>query len=144
MPADGGGIYVSVTAAAKDAGAKIIGVDVDQKAIIDGLGAEGMTVTSAMKGLAATVNTVLTETIKNDNWAKFGGKVETLGLVSGEDPTLNYVQIPMESTQFGDAFTQDNYKELVAKMFDGTIKVSNAIDKMPTVSITVNDQGTLN
>lgn len=140
----GGGIYVSATAAAKDAGAKIIGVDVDQKAIIDGLGAEGMTVTSAMKGLAATVNTVLTETIKNDNWAKFGGKVETLGLVSGEDPTLNYVQIPMESTQFGDAFTQDNYKELVAKMFDGTIKVSNAIDKMPTVSITVNDQGTLN
>ena len=54
-----------------------------------------MTVTSAMKGLAATVNTMLTETILNGNWDNYGGKIETLGLVSGNDPRLNYVGIPM-------------------------------------------------
>ena len=40
-------------------GAKVIGVDVDQAGIIDGAYGEGMTVTSAMKGLAPTVKTVL-------------------------------------------------------------------------------------
>ncbi len=139
----GGGIYVSATEAAKKAGAKIIGVDVDQAAIIDNLGAAGMTVTSAMKGLAATVKNVLNETIMNNNWSKFGGKVENLGLVSGDDPTLNYVQIPMESTQWAEGFTQDDYKALVAAMFNGTVTVSNAIDAMPQVSITVNEYGNI-
>ena len=47
------------------------------------------------------------ETILNNNWDKFGGKVETLGLVSGDDPEQNYVQIPMTSTQWADGkFTQ--------------------------------------
>ena len=138
----GGGIYISATEAAKKANAKVIGVDVDQKAIIDGLGNEGMTVTSAMKGLAATVKNVLNETIVNDNWAQFSGKVETLGLV-GTDPEANYVQIPMESTQWADAFTQDNYRELVAKMFNGEITVDNGIGDMPAVAITVNEYGNI-
>ena len=135
----GGGIYTSATEAAKKVNGKVIGVDVDQAATINALGTEGMTVTSAMKGLAATVKNVLNETIKNNAWDKFGGKIETLGLV-GEDPLANYVQIPMNSTQWADGFTQDNYKELVKKMFDGTIKVSNAIDAQPTVAITVEYQ----
>ncbi len=139
----GGGIYVSATEAAKKAGAKIIGVDVDQAAIIDNLGAAGMTVTSAMKGLAATVKNVLNETIMNNNWSKFGGKVENLGLVSGDDPEANYVQIPMGSTQWAEGFTQDDYKALVAAMFNGTVTVSNAIDAMPQVSITVNEYGNI-
>jgi basic membrane protein A len=139
----GGAIYESAVAAAKDANAKIIGVDVDQKGIIDGIGGAGMTVTSAMKGLAATVKNVLNETIMNNNWSKFGGKVENLGLVSGDDPTLNYVQIPMESTQWAEGFTQDDYKALVAAMFNGTVTVSNAIDAMPQVSITVNEYGNI-
>ena len=79
----------------------------------------------------------------NNNWSKFGGKVENLGLVSGDDPTLNYVQIPMESTQWAEGFTQDDYKALVAAMFNGTVTVSNAIDAMPQVSITVNEYGNI-
>ena len=142
----GGGIYTSAVDAAKKVGAKVIGVDVDQAGVIAKYaGVDGMTVTSAMKGLAATVKTMLTETILNNNWDKFGGKVESLGLVSGDDPELNYVQIPMTSTQWADGkFTQDDYKTLVKAMFDGTIKVSNDITAMPkTTTIKVEDLGNL-
>ena len=55
----GGGIFTSAAEAAAKVGGKVIGVDVDQAPTIDGLYGEGMTVTSAMKGLAATVNTEL-------------------------------------------------------------------------------------
>ena len=90
----GGGIYTSAVEAAKKVeGAKVIGVDVDQAAIIAGLGGEGMTVTSAMKGLAATVKATLGDIILNGNWDAYSGKVANLGLVSGDDPTANFVQI---------------------------------------------------
>ena len=132
----GGGIYASAAeAAAKVDGAKMIGVDVDQAGIIDGAYGKGMTVTSAMKGLAPTVKTVLAA-ISADKWADFGGKIETLGLVS-ENPEDNYVQIPMESTQWSDDFTQDDYKTLVASMFKGDITVDNSIENMPEVSVKV-------
>ena len=139
----GGGIYASAAeAAAKVDGAKVIGVDVDQAGIIDGAYGAGMTVTSAMKGLAPTVQHMLGE-VAAGNFANYGGKIETLGLVSGDDPTANYVQIPMETTQWGDGFTQDDYKALVKAMFDGTVTVSNDITAMPAVTITVNEYGNI-
>ena len=55
----GGAIYTSAAEAAAKVGGKVIGVDTDQAAIIDGDYGAGMTITSAMKGLAATVNTLL-------------------------------------------------------------------------------------
>ena len=133
----GGGIYSSAAEAAAKVGGKVIGVDVDQAAIIDGGYGDGMTVTSAMKGLAPTVDHMLTE-VAAGNWANYGGKIETLGLVSGSDPEANYVQIPMESTQWSDSFSQDDYKALVKDMFDGKITVSNDISAMPSVAISVN------
>lgn len=139
----GGGIFDSAAEAAAKVDGKIIGVDVDQAAIIDGKYGEGMTVTSAMKGLAPTVTTTL-DAIFAGKWADYAGKIETLGLVS-DDPEANYVQIPMTSTQFEDGkFTADDYKALVADMFAGKITVSNAIDKMPeTANTTVDDQGNI-
>ena len=138
----GGGIYASAAeAAAKVEGAKVIGVDVDQSGIIDGKYGEGMTVTSAMKGLAPTVKTVLSA-ISADKWADFGGKIETLGLVS-ENPDDNYVQIPMESTQWSDGFTKDDYKTLVSAMFKGDIKVDNSIEAMPKTEIKVETFGNI-
>ena len=140
----GGGIYTSAAEAAQKVNAKVIGVDVDQKVIIDGLYGEGMTVTSAMKGLYPATYDTLKDVVLNGNWENYAGKIATLGLVSGEDPTANYVQIPFESTQWSDKFTQDDYKALVAKMFDGTIKVDNGIGAMPAVTnVKVNDQGNL-
>ena len=141
----GGGIFTSAAEAAQKVNAKVIGVDNDQKGIIDGGYGEGMTVTSAMKGLAATVNTMLTEVFAG-NWDNYGGKIDTLGLVS-DNPTENYVQIPMESTQWADGkFTQDDYKALVASMHKGDVKVSNDTTAMPAVDAahtTVSDQGSI-
>ena len=138
----GGGIYASAAEAAAKVDGKVIGVDVDQAGIIDGGYGEGMTVTSAMKGLAPTVDHMLTE-FSAGNWANFGGKIETLGLVSGDDPEANYVQIPMASTQWGDGFSQDDYKALVKDMFDGKITVSNDISAMPSTAIAVNEYGNI-
>ena len=137
----GGGIYTSAAEAAAKADGKVIGVDVDQAAIIDDYG-EGMTVTSAMKGLAPTTIDTL-KGIVAGNWDKYAGKIQTLGLVSGEDPTLNYVQIPMESTQWTSEFGKEDYIALVAKMFAGEIEVSNDVTAMPKVSAntTIDDQG---
>ena len=134
----GGGVYTSAAEAAAKVNGKLIGVDVDQSGIIDGAYGEGMTVTSAMKGLAPTVKYMLGEVLAG-NFANHGGKIETLGLVSGDDPEANYVQIPMESTQWSDSFTQDDYKALVAGMFDGTIVVSNDTTAEPAVTNVVVD-----
>ena len=139
----GGGIYISAAEAAAKVGGKVIGVDVDQAAIIDAYG-EGMTVTSAMKGLAPTVKAILGELILNDNWAEYAGQINTLGLVSGTDVESNYVQIPYESTQWSDSFTKEDYAALVAAMFDGTVTVSNNTETEPTVqTITVDYQGNI-
>ena len=132
----GGGIWSSAAEAAAKVGGKVIGVDVDQAAIIDGQYGEGMTVTSAMKGLAPTVNTLLTAIILEDNWAAYAGKIETLGLVSA-DPEANYVQIPMASTQFAEGFTAEDYTALVAAMFEGTVVVSGDISAFPTTEVAV-------
>ena len=139
----GGGIYTSAAEAAAKVGGKVIGVDVDQKGIIDGSYGEGMTVTSAMKGLAPTVKHLLSEVLAG-NFANYGGKIDTLGLVSA-NPEENYVQIPTASTQFEDGkFTADDYAALVSAMFDGTVTVSNDITAMPAVTnVNVEDLGNL-
>ncbi|MDY6366263.1 MAG: BMP family ABC transporter substrate-binding protein [Oscillospiraceae bacterium] len=142
----GGGIYTSAVDAAKKVDGKVVGVDVDQAGVIANYaGVEGMTVTSAMKGLYPATYDTLTDVIVNGNWDKYVGKIATLGLVSGTDPEANYVQIPMgDGTQWSDSFTQDDYKAMVKDMFDGKITVSNDTTKAPTdfaTAITVNAQG---
>ena len=137
----GGGIFTSAGESAKKYGKKVIGVDVDQAGTIDGLYGEGITVTSAMKGLAATVNTMLGKVVDG---TFEGGKVENLGLVSAV-PEENYVQIA-GSTQFSDSFTKDDYKAMVEKMFKGEVTVSNDITKAAAdfaTVITVDDQGNI-
>ena len=137
----GGGIYSSAAEAAAKTGGKVIGVDVDQKDIIDGQYGDGMTVTSAMKGLAPTVNTLL-RAIMSGEWDKYAGQIQTLGLVS-ETPAENYVQLP-DSTQFGDGFTADDYATLVKELYDGTRTVSNDTEKIPdTKAVKVDDQGAI-
>ena len=128
----GGGIYTSAAEAAKKVGGKLIGVDTDQSPIIDGDYGEGMTITSAMKGLAPTTIDTLTDVVVNGKWADYAGKIVSLGLVS-EDPAANYVQLA-GTTQFGDAFTEADYAAMVKGMFEGTIKVSNDISAEPAVT----------
>ncbi len=143
----GGGIYTSaVDAAKKVEGAKVIGVDVDQAGVIavyaagENAPAEelakyaDLTVTSAMKGLAPATIDALTDIVLNGKWADYAGKIVTLGLVSGDDPTVNYVQIPM-TTKFEEGkFTAQDYTAMVKAMFEGTITVSNDIAAAPAVT----------
>lgn len=139
--ASGGGIYTSAAEAAAKVDGKVIGVDVDQAPIIDAAYGEGMTVTSAMKGLAATVNTVLSD-IDAGKWADYQGTIQNLGLVS-ENSEENYVQLP-SSTQWDDNFTEDDYNELVAKLYNGDITVDAGTEAMPeTEVVKVDDQGSL-
>ena len=146
----GGGIYTSAVDAAKKVGAMVIGGDVDQAGVIAKYaGVDGMTVTSAMKGLYPATYDTLTDVIVNGNWDKYVGKIATLGLVSGTDPEANYVQIPMgDGTQWSDSFTQDDYKAMVKDMFDGKITVSNNTSSDVSAAdfatvITVDDQGSI-
>nr|WP_142411877.1 BMP family ABC transporter substrate-binding protein [Clostridium sp. Marseille-P7770] len=94
----GGGIFTSAAEAAVKVGGKVIGVDPDQSPIIDAYGT-GMTVTSAMKSLTATVNSTLDSIIYDGTWADHVGKVENLGLVSKDDMSQNYVGLPEDTTQ---------------------------------------------
>lgn len=133
----GGGIFTSACEAAKKVHGKVIGVDSDQSYVINKY-EDGMCVTSAMKGLAPTVNTVL-KAIKDGNWKDYYGTVSNLGMVSGTDASLNYVQLPTDTWSMKN-FTKEDYATLVSKIFDGTITISDAIDKMPATTIKVTQQ----
>ncbi len=139
----GGGIFTSAAEAATKTGGKVIGVDVDQAATIDGSYGKGITITSAMKGLQATVNTLLTA-IKDGKWADYAGQIQNLGLVSGDDLSKNYVGLA-DSTVWTDTFTQDDYKALVADMASGKISVSNdsSAEQPSATNIKVNFQGNI-
>ncbi len=136
----GGGIFTSACEAATKAGVngKVIGVDTDQSYIINGKYGAGLCITSAMKGLAPTVNTILTD-IFAGKWENYAGKINKLGMVSGTDASLNYVQLPTDTWSMTN-FTKADYATLVGKIFDGTITISDAIDKMPTTTIKVTMQ----
>lgn len=136
----GGGIYTSAAEAAAKVGGKVIGVDSDQSSKIDEY-ADGMTVTSAMKGLDATINMMLTD-IKDGKWADHVGKIESLGLVS-DDPAENYVQLPRATTQWDDNFKEEDYLQLVKDLHAGTVTVSGDTTAMPASSITVNEYGSI-
>lgn len=139
----GGGIFTSACEAATKEGinGKVIGVDSDQSYVINANYGNGVCVTSAMKGLAPTVNTVL-QAIKDGNWSTYAGTISNMGMVSGTDPSLNYVQLPTATWSMTN-FTVDDYKTLVGKIFDGTIAISSATSAMPTVEISVVEQASI-
>ena len=136
----GGGIFTSAAEAAVKTGGKVIGVDSDQAPIIDQT-QEGLTVTSAVKGLSTTVNTVLTD-IQDGKWSDYAGKIDNLGMVS-ETPEENFVQLPAASTQWGDGFTEEDYKTLVKAIYNGEVKISNDISAMPATDVKVTDYGSI-
>ena len=133
----GGGIWASAAEAAKKTGGKVIGVDTDQSPVIDAQYGEGITITSAMKGLYPTTVDTLTDVVINGKWADYAGKVDTLGLVSA-DPAANYVQLA-GTTHFEDGkFSAEDYAGLVKDMFEGKVTVSNDITTEPaTTNVTV-------
>lgn len=108
----GGGIFASISAAADETKAKVIGVDVDQSS------QSKTVITSAMKNLGGAVDKVLSDFYGG----KFeGGKHLTLGL------TDDSVALPMETSIF-EKFTQDDYDKLVEKLKAGEVKIANDTD----------------
>lgn len=136
----GGGIYTSAAEAAVKTGGKVIGVDSDQSATIDDY-KEGLTVTSAMKGLQVTIDNVL-DAILDNEWDKYVGKIENLGMES-PDPAENYVQLPEETTQWDVTFTKEDYQKLVQRMYNGEYEVSSDSTTFPETEITATDYGSI-
>ena len=108
----GGAVGNSVMSAAEAAKTKVIGVDVNQSSESDTV------ITSAMKGLAASVQSVLTEYHAN----KFPGGQS---LVYAADK--NGVQLPMESSKFK-KFSKADYDVVFAALAAGKIKIANDKD----------------
>ena len=136
----GGGIYTSAAEAAVKTGGKVIGVDLDQSVTINEY-KDGLTVTSAMKGLQVTIDNVL-DAILNDEWDEYVGKIENLGMES-PDPAENYVQLPEETTQWDDTCTKEDYKKLVERMYNGEYEVSSDSTTFPETEITATDYGSI-
>ena len=129
----GGGLYLSVVAAAEAAGAKVIGVDVDQYAESE------LIITSAMKELAnSTILSLEALYANNLTWPEgYAGTTSTLGAADG------CVGLPTAETSWRfENYTVAEYEALFAEMVAGNVAVSNAIDVAPTVTnATVDYQG---
>lgn len=120
-----GGIFTSAAEAAAKVNGKIIGVDSDQSPIIDKYG-KGMTVTSAMKSLTATVNARLDSIIFDGTWKDHVGQVENLGLVSKDDMSKNYVGLPEDTTQWNKNFGVNDYQHISLLVLAVSSKKSRA------------------
>jgi basic membrane protein A len=102
-----GGAGLSVMAAAEEAGAKVIGVDVDQSNLSETV------ITSAMKGLTTSVYGALTDFYAG---SFKGGVIDTL------DVTKNGVGLPADFSRFS-TFTQADYDAVYAKLVSGEVVV---------------------
>lgn len=147
----GGGIFTSVCDAAKESGVdkKIIGVDSDQSYTINKSYGEDRCLTSAMKGLDTTIQTILEDIYKNSNtkWnSTWGGTATNWGIVSATS-SENYVNLPTETWSMT-KFTVNDYNELVKRIYNGNYTILRELEsgkKTPDVkSITVNfNSGTI-
>ena len=114
----GGGIYTSAVDAAKKANAKVIGVDVDQAGVIAGYaGVEGMTVTSAMKGLSDAAEWAIAK-VYDGTWDEIGNAATSLGVAE------NAVGLPT-ATWSMENFSVADYEDLFQKVLNGDITIDN-------------------
>ena len=105
----GGSMFQSVlSAAAEYEDARIIGVDVDQS------GESSKVITSAVKGLSASVNQVLTQYYAGKWDSELSDVAQNLG--AAEDAT----GLPVDTWSMTN-FTVDQYKALLAKIASGEI-----------------------
>jgi len=119
----GGSVGKSVMSAASEADAKVIGVDVDQRYDSETV------ITSAMKGLSASVVSVL-ESIYNDNFDQYAGQTTYFNAAN------DGVGLPTEVIGDEDAdafdrfenFTKEEYDAIFSELADGNIDVTRTIE----------------
>ena len=128
----GGGIYLSALAAADAAGGLVIGVDVDQSYESD------LIITSAMKGLKASVVLALTKIYENGGVLPedMAGAVASLG--AAEDAA----GLPTDEHAWRfENFTVEEYNAVFEAVKAGEVEISAVIDAAPAVEkVTVDYQ----
>ena len=120
----GGSVGKSVMAAAQEAGRKVIGVDVDQRYDSETV------ITSATKGLAASVIQVLESIYLTNSWSKFGGK-KTYFSAENDGVGLPTVVIGDDNADAFDRFSKFNkaeYDTVFARLVDGSVDPIRTID----------------
>ena len=121
----GGSMFASVAAAASANDGAVVGVDVDQSSESDTV------ITSAMKGLAASVQWACAK-VYDGSFAELGGTCATLGAKD------NAVGLPTATWSLT-KWTVDDYNAMLAKMADGSLVVDNDYTKLAsTDSLTLN------
>ena len=122
----GGSMFASVAAAASANDGAVIGVDVDQSSESDTV------ITSAMKGLADSVQWALTKFYANE-FASIGGTVTSLGAKD------NAVGLPTDTWSLK-GWTVDEYKAMLKDMADGKLVVDDDYTKLAsTDNLTLNE-----
>lgn len=120
----GGAVGKSVMSAASEAGAKVIGVDVDQRYDSETV------ITSAAKGLAASVVSVLESIYKTNSWNTFSGKT-TVFNATNNGVGLPTVVIGDEKADAFDrfqSFNKEKYDEAFEKLVDGSAEPIRKIE----------------
>ena len=104
-----------IQAANETPNGKVIGVDTDQSGLSDRV------ITSAMKGLSASVQKVLGEYYKGEWDAKLGGQASNLG--AADDAT----GLPIKTSRFT-KFTEADYDALYQKVKSGAVTPDANVD----------------
>ena len=120
----GGSVGKSVMSAANESEGKVIGVDVDQRYDSETV------ITSAAKGLASSVISVLDSIYKTDSWATYSGKT-TFFNAANDGVSLPTVVIGDDKADAFDrfeSFNKEDYEKVFAKLVDGSVKPIRKID----------------
>ena len=119
----GGAVGKSVMSAAKEAGKKVIGVDVDQRYDSDTV------ITSAMKELGGSVLQVLSAIYKDNKWDSYSGKTTTFD--SKNDgiglPTVVLGDDKADAFDRFKTFKKADYEAVLATLKDGSVKPLSTI-----------------
>jgi basic membrane protein A len=132
----GGSVGKSVMSAAKESGKKVIGVDVDQRYDSDTV------ITSAMKGLGASVEQVLKAIYKDNAWDTYAGKT-TYFDAKNNGIGLPTVVIGDEKANSFDrfkSFNKDAYDGVYKTLVDGSAKPLNTIKVAAETGVATADE----
>jgi len=120
----GGAVGKSVMSAAQEAGAKVIGVDVDQRYDSETV------ITSATKGLAESVQSVLESIYVTNTWENYAGKTTVFNAANGGVglPTTVIGDPNADAFDRFERFTKEQYDAIFAKLANNEIEVIRSID----------------
>lgn len=120
----GGAVGKSVMSAASEAGTKVIGVDVDQRYDSETV------VTSAVKGLAASVISVLESIYKTNSWEAYAGKTTFFNAANNGVglPTVVIGDEKADAFDRFETFNKEKYDEVFGKLVDGSVEPVRQIE----------------